>query len=940
MEKKYDPHQIERKWQYKWMNTDSFHVEIDKNKPKYYCLEMYPYTSAILHVGHMRNYAVGDCIARFKMMQGCNVLHPMGFDAFGLPAENAAILHGTDPEEWTWKNINKIKSQLQEMGASYDWERQIQSCDTDYYKWTQWLFLKFFENGLLYRKKAYVNWCAGCKTVLANEQVIGGRCWRCSTTVEHREMEQWFLKIRNYAEELLSSIELLDFPERVKILQKNWIGESEGTKINFKVEETEEVVSVFTTRPDTLFGVTFLVFAPEHPLIRKWVKDTPYEREFSDFLKDVQKYSELERGSLLKEKKCMYVGKYAISPANNERIPIYVGDFVIYEYGGGLVMAVPAHDQRDFESAEKYNLPIRVVIQPPDTETTPDTMTQSYDGEGYLVNSGQFDGVHSTEARTLISEWLEERGEGERTIQYKIRDWLVSRQRYWGTPIPIIYCDKCGIVPVPYEGLPVLLPKDVQFTGEGNPLATSKVFVQTECPQCGGDARRETDTMDTFMDSSWYFLRFCSPKAADAPFTKGDIAYWMPVDSYIGGIEHAILHLLYARFFVKALRDMGLLEISEPFKKLLCQGMVTKAAPYCPSCRIHLLPTRIEDEKCKDCGTSYIQKSAKMSKSLGNVVNPDEITEKYGVDTLRFFILFTVNPIRDLEWSDKGIDKTWKFLNEMYNQLSKKYTKTRDTYTKKDEFFEIKLQLATKNVTENLEKFKIRDAIVEIMKVLDDFAYYVRESPNKDILENARKRIILLLSPVIPHMCEELWSNLGMYGSVAFEKWPEYSENFTGPEMEYKIQLMEIVTEDIKDILRTASIDHPTGVDIIVASEWKYEAVEILKDLIFKEPKNKVMKVMMERGFQKYGKELSNLIDRYVKNYGLMPVISTVQQQEMTFLKDTKKLIEDAISIPINLLREEDANIAKGKNALPGKPALLIYEGGKKQRADSMFNIA
>ncbi|MHA1369713.1 MAG: leucine--tRNA ligase, partial [Promethearchaeota archaeon] len=608
--KDYDPEDIETKWQKRWEDSKIFEVDIDYSREKFYCLEMYPYPSSKLHMGHLRNYSIGDCLARFKRMQGYNVLYPMGYDAFGLPAENAAIQHDADPEEWTWNNINTIKKQQKRLGLSYDWTRQIQSITEDYYKWNQWMFLKMYEMGLVVREEAYNNWCPDCKTVLANEQVINGRCWRCNSRVTIKLMTQWFLKIRDYADELLECLDALDWPEKVKTMQRNWIGRSEGTIIKFKVKDTGEEIPIFTTRADTLYGVTFMTFAPEHPLVEKWVAGTEYEQEFNKLLDEIMMEDRFQRTAIDHEKKGMFIGKYAINPINNEEIPIYIGNFVIYEYGAGAVMAVPAHDQRDFEFAKEFNLPIKVVIQPYDYELNAEKMVRAYEGQGTLVNSGEFDGLENYAAIKAISEKLKMDGKGGPTVNYRLRNWLISRQRYWGTPIPMIYCDKCGVVPVPYEDLPVRLPKNVKFTGSGNPLETSDDFVNTNCPRCNGKAKRETDTMDTFVDSSWYFFRYTSPHYDEGPMERKAMDYWAPVDQYIGGIEHAILHLLYARFWTKATRDMGLHSISEPFKSLLTQGMVNKENPFCEHCN-QFLPIGkydIESKTCNLCGNPYVLK--------------------------------------------------------------------------------------------------------------------------------------------------------------------------------------------------------------------------------------------------------------------------------------------------------------------------------------------
>ncbi|MFW9794593.1 MAG: leucine--tRNA ligase [Candidatus Thorarchaeota archaeon] len=658
---KYRPQEIETKWQERWADSKVFEVKEDPSSPKYYCLEMYPYPSSAMHMGHVRNYSIGDVFSRFKRMRGYNVLYPMGYDAFGLPAENAAIAHNIHPDKWTWDNISAFKVQQQRMGLSYDWSRQIQSNDVEYYMWNQWFFLKLFDQGLAFKEESYVNWCPKCTTVLANEQVVGGKCWRCNSSVDQKFLQQWFLNIREYADELLDKLDELEWPEKVKNMQRNWIGKSDGTTINFQIKDTGEVIPIFTTRPDTLYGVTFFVFAPEHPIVSNWVAGTEYEEPHQKLLKEVLREDRFKRTAIDTEKRGIFIGKYAINPINGDEIPVYVGNFVVYEYGAGAVMAVPAHDQRDFEFAEEFNIPVKVVINPIDSELNQEEMTEAYEGDGIMVNSGLFDGLESQEAKSAITEHLEKMDAGKDTVNYKIRNWLISRQRYWGTPIPIIYCEKCGTVPVPYEDLPVKLPIDVSFTGQGNPLETSSSFIDTICPKCSGSGRRETDTMDTFVDSSWYYFKYCDPSTEDLPYRKDRVMYWGPVDQYIGGIEHAILHLLYARFWTKFSRDIGLHDINEPFQNLLTQGMVNKASPYCKYCD-QFLPSDnydIKSETCRTCGNKYDMRSVKMSKSLGNTVDPETIIKKYGADTARFFILSVANPEKELEWSAQHPDQTF-----------------------------------------------------------------------------------------------------------------------------------------------------------------------------------------------------------------------------------------------------------------------------------------
>ncbi len=803
---------IEAKWQDYWRKKGQFKVKEDPKKKKYYLLEMFPYPSGKLHMGHMRNYVVGDTLARFLRMKGYNVLYPMGYDSFGLPAENAAIQNKTHPAEWTKKCISNMRKQQEKMGLSYDWDRLVITCQPDYYKWNQWIFLKFYERGWAYKKKAPINWCPSCKTVLANEQVEDGKCWRCESRVEIKDLEQWFFKITEYAEELLKDLERLkDWPERVKVMQENWIGKSIGTLVNFRLKNSDKILPIFTTRPDTLYGVTFMTMACEHPLVLELVEGTKYEKEVKEFINRVILEDRFTRTAEDKEKEGVFIGKYAINPLTNEEIPIYVANFVLLEYGTGIIMAVPAHDQRDFEFAKKYNIPIKQVIIPlnselpasPAGERTPprgprvssgreanSELREAYIEPGIMVDSAQFTGLNSEEAKGKITTYLKEKGWGKRTVQYKLRDWLISRQRYWGTPIPIIYCKKCGVVPIPEEDLPVELPEDVVFTGKGNPLENCKEFIECQCPRCRGKGRRETDTMDTFVDSSWYFSRYCSPDYTKKPFDEKKIDYWMPVDQYIGGIEHAIMHLLYARFFTKALRDIGLYKIDEPFKRLFCQGMVVKDG-------------------------------AKMSKSKGNVVSVDEITNKYGADTARLFILFASPPEKDLEWSTEGVEGSFRFLNRVWRLIndfnfqfppaspSEAGRAIPNSQSKpKTQNLKLKTELrkithrTIKKVTEDIEKrFHFNTAISAIMELVNAIQNSElsersgdpdpssprssgrtlprgpRDPSGREANSELRKvieTVVLLLSPFAPHICEELWKILGNKPSIGQRSWPTY----------------------------------------------------------------------------------------------------------------------------------------------------------------------
>ncbi|MDY6854131.1 MAG: leucine--tRNA ligase [Thermodesulfobacteriota bacterium] len=762
MEKRYNPKKIEDRWQKFWEDKKLFSVTEDSDKKKYYLLEMFPYPSGKIHMGHVRNYSIGDVIARYKIMQGYNVLHPMGWDAFGMPAENAAIQNKTHPAKWTYSNIDYMRKQLKRMGLSYDWEREIASCHPKYYKWNQWFFLKMYDMGLAYRKKSFVNWCESCKTVLANEQVEAGLCWRCSTEVTQKELEQWFLKITAYAEELLKGCDTLSsgWPEKVLTMQKNWIGKSHGALVDFPVADSDHIISIFTTRQDTLYGATFMSLAPEHPLSKELCEVTDYKKEVSDFISTVCKEDKIRRSAEEAEKKGVFTGRYAINPMTNEKIPIWIANFVLMEYGTGAVMAVPAHDQRDLDFARKYNIPVKVVIHPYDCTLDEYTMTEAYEEQGYLINSGQFNQINSNEALDKIGKHLEEKGIGKRTVNYRIRDWGVSRQRYWGTPIPMIHCDKCGIVPVPYEQLPVILPLDIEIKEDGrSPLPETESFLITDCPQCKNKARRETDTLDTFICSSWYFDRYTCPRYDEGPLDKMAVNYWMPVDQYIGGIEHAILHLLYSRFFTMVLRDIGLLETAEPYDSLLTQGMV-------------------------------IKDGAKMAKSKGNVVDPNDIIDKYGADTTRLFILFTSPPERDLDWSDQGVEGAFRFLNRVWRMVEGNIEKIWDVpaYTGEEVISDDLKKLNRKNhqtikkVTEDIEeRFHFNTAISAVMELVNSIYQFDAEKQNDtvslSVLRGAIENVILLLSPIIPHICEELWERLGGKESIIKTPWPAYDED-------------------------------------------------------------------------------------------------------------------------------------------------------------------
>jgi leucyl-tRNA synthetase len=760
LQDKYAPHEIEAKWQKYWEENKTFKLEIDKNRPKSYVLEMFPYPSGNLHMGHVRNYSIGDVVARFRTMKGFNVLHPMGWDSFGMPAENAAIKHGIPPKKWTLENIANMTRQQKALGLSYDWDREVTTCKEDYYKWTQWFFELFYKRGLAVKKKSAVNWCDTCNTVLANEQVIDGKCWRCDHDVVKKDLSQWFFKITDYADELLKDLDLLEgWPERVKTMQRNWIGRSEGLEFEFAIPALNDKVAVYTTRPDTAYGVTFMALAAEHPLIEKLCVGNPKAEEIKAFCERVRNQSDIERTSSESEKEGIFTGVYCVNPFTGRQVEIWVTNYVLYDYGTGAVMGVPTGDQRDWMFADKYGIEKIVTICPVGKELKLEEMTCAYEEkEGILVNSGEFTGMEMHKAMSAIMDKAEQEGFGKRRVNYRLRDWLISRQRYWGAPIPIVYCPHCGEVLVPEEELPVRLPEDVDFNaGAKSPLATSESFLHCKCPKCGADATRETDTMDTFLCSSWYYLRYTDPKNAAKCFDKDANMYWGPVDQYIGGIEHAILHLLYSRFFLKVLRDAGLVDYDEPFSNLLTQGMV-------------------------------IKDGAKMSKSLGNVVSPEEILEKYGADTARLFILFAAPPERELEWSDQGVEGSFRFLNRVWRivlnympQLEQKVTSYDAAgLSEADKELRRVLHSSIKKVTADIEtRFNFNTAISTMMELVNALYAYkdASEEHNAGLVYEAITALIKMLSPFVPHITEELWRGaIDADSSVHAQSWPAYSE--------------------------------------------------------------------------------------------------------------------------------------------------------------------
>ncbi|MBO4312163.1 MAG: leucine--tRNA ligase [Desulfovibrionaceae bacterium] len=805
---RYDPQSIEAKWQRRWETEKTYACAVDHSKPKYYTLEMFPYPSGKLHMGHVRNYSIADVVARFRRMQGYNVLHPIGWDAFGLPAENAAIKRNVHPAEWTYSNIANMRSQLKSLGYSYDWDRELATCHPKYYRWEQEFFLKCLEKGLVYRKKANQNWCPKCNTVLANEQVVDGCCWRCDSPVQQKELTQWFMRITAYADELLADLKKLEggWPDRVLSMQRNWIGRSEGAEIVFPLEGREENISVFTTRPDTLFGVVFMTLAPEHPLVDSLIKGKENEAEIRAFIERIRNMDRIERQADDIEKEGIFTGAYCLHPLTGRRIPIWLGNFVLAEYGTGAVMAVPAHDQRDFDFSRKYGIEFIPVVQPEGEHLEASGMDHAAEGPGFLINSGEFNGMPSDKAKTAIVEALAKIGRGKKTVNFRLRDWNISRQRYWGAPIPVIYCEKCGMVPVPEKDLPVLLPTDVQTRPDGrSPLPDTPSFAECTCPCCGGKARRETDTMDTFVESSWYFARYTAARKEDGAFDAEALKYWLPVDQYIGGVEHAILHLLYARFFTKILRDFGYLpeDLNEPFSNLLTQGMV-------------------------------LMDGSKMSKSKGNVVDPDAMIAKYGADTVRLFCLFAAPPERDFDWTESGIEGAHRFLSRIWRL----YGDVRDSLlpvaacssTAKDAAIsplarEIRLKehATVKKAGEDIgDRYQFNTAIAAVMELVNALYLAKDELAGSDagrkVLSSAMCTVLSMMSPITPHICEELWADLHKDGSMLEQQpWPAWNEDALQRDMlTVVIQINGKLRSKIKvpadagrDMLEKAALEDP-----------------------------------------------------------------------------------------------------------------------------------
>jgi leucyl-tRNA synthetase len=940
----YLPEVSEPHWQKRWDEAEIFNSQAEPGMPKFYCLEMYPYPSGKMHMGHVRNYSIGDAVARFKRAMGFNVIYPMGFDSFGMPAENAAIAEGGHPRDITERNMSSITSQIKRMGFSYDWKRQIKSHDPGYYKWNQWAFLKFLEKGLAYREHAPVNWCTDCVTVLANEQVKNGRCWRCGSEVMQKDMSQWFLRITDYAEELLSGLEEIEFPENVKLLQQDWLGRSEGAEIVFGVENLpDEEIRVFTTRPDTLFGATFVTLAPEHPLCEVLASGGENESQWRELRDEVVRMSDFDREKVLKEKKGVFLGKYAIHPLTGDRVPIWAGNFVIASYGTGAVMAVPAHDERDFEFAKRYGIPIKKVLLASEDEGADEELKTAFTGLGWMVNSGRegFDGTYGKAAKHAIIDALENEDNGKGTIQWKLRPWLISRQRYWGTPIPIIHCSDCGPVPVPVEQLPVELPDDVSFSGHGNPLETSSTFCEVDCPSCGKDARRETDTMDTFVDSSWYFMRY-SDALNDAECFSKDIAdYWMNVDFYCGGIEHAQMHLIYARFWTKALRDIGLLSASEPFQTLLCQGMVNAPAPWCDVCSV-TLNVEHRSSPCPHCGNELSERSAKMSKSLGNTVSPEDMIARFGADTVRLFILFAAQPTAGMDWSDTAVEANHRQVSQLHD-ISSSVLAWDGEASVMDDWMRARLKQRYHEWTQAMGIYDLRRAVeISHYDLIKDLNWYQRRGGNNpEIGKWLLSHWSHMLQLATPHLAEEWWQQLGNDDLLAgrihegMDKMTDQDVNAIDSET-----FLRMVLDDARERKQLA-MRHlespPTRLVLQTADDWKVDLA--VSGIRFQQDGGDIkqfQKVIEAKPYAQEGEMRGQVITLWRKR--MMPMVfkwSPLHKglllnglDEAAVINSTKEFISEELEVELVECWQagsgEDAG-GKAGSAFPLKPSLL-YE--------------
>ena len=914
--------QIEQKWQKKWEKEQVYKAEKDEDQEKYYVVDMFPYTSGKMHMGHLRPFSLADAVARFKSMQGYNVMHPMGWDAFGMPAENAAIERDVDPEEYTLQCIDDMRSQFKRIGFSLDWDTEIATCKPEYYKWDQWIFQKMLKEDIAYRDEAEVNWCPSCETVLADEQVENGLCWRCDTEVnENKEMKQWKLAITDYADELVDDLEKLDgWPDKVREMQENWIDRSKGARINFPFKEDGKL-EVFTTRPDTIFGATYMALAPEHKLAEEIARE---KEDVAEYIRQAKQKEDEERKE--KSKEGVFTGRYAENPFTGEEIPIYVAEFVLEDAGTGAIMAVPAHDQRDYEFAKENNIEIETVVQPSEDHSFEEN--GAWEGDGTHINSEFLNEMSKEEAIEKVVKKLEEKGIGKEDVQYKLRDWLISRQRYWGTPIPVIHCGECGEVPVPEDDLPVELPEDVEFTGQENPIKTSDRFEKTECPECGGEARRETDTMDTFFNSSWYFLRYCSPDFEQAPFNSEDANYWMNVDQYVGGIEHATMHLIYARFFQKFLRDQGMVKQDEPFERLLTQGMINHPAYKCPE-HGWMYPEEIEDDNiCTKCGKEVKVDTIKMSKSKNNVVRPSELVEKHGADTARLFILRASHPNKELDWSKDGL----KASKDMLERINRLVNDNKDLLTEEeadlknadleDRIVSSRIQRAKEKVTEHNEDYEFNLAAGEIDKLLTKLYWYKNNNPDSAILTHGIKTLVKLTAPFSPHLADQLWNQLED-GFLYESEWPKVDEELLDTEAEKINEYFNRVAGDIRDI--QDMLDSETEkIKVISPASWKYEAFQEIESNLNLGDIGAITGKTIQAGFKEHADTINQKVQDAYQNPGKFRNQLMSQEIEEKALEANKDRWEEEFQAEIEIESEEESEEDKADRAEPGKPAIVM----------------
>ncbi|MFB6190959.1 MAG: leucine--tRNA ligase, partial [Candidatus Nanohaloarchaea archaeon] len=913
---------FEDRWQQKWQEAGIHETEADESKEKYYVLEMFPYPSGDMHMGHVRNYSIGDAFARYRRMQGYNVIYPMGWDSFGLPAENAAIDRDVNPREWTEDCIQNMKKQLKTLGLSYDWRREVATYKPEYYRWNQWIFLKMLEEDLAYRGESEVNWCPGCETVLADEQVEDGLCWRCDSVVEKKDMKQWFLGITDYSDQLLDELDTLEgWPDKVKKMQRDWIGKSHGATIEFPLEDGGDL-EVFTTRPDTIYGATFMALAPEHPLAEEIAEEND---DVSEYISEAKKRDSEEREE--KTKSGVFTGRYAVNPLNGEEIPVYVAEFVLTDYGTGAIMAVPAHDQRDFEFAREHGIDIKPVIEP---EEEHDFDEEAYEGDGKHVDSGEINGLYNEEAKEEIIEILEQEDMGKPDVNYKLRDWLISRQRYWGTPIPVVYCDECGVVPVPEEDLPVELPEDVEFTGQGNPIETSDTFIETECPDCGGSAERETDTMDTFVGSSWYFLRYCSPDFEEAPFDTEAANYWMNVDQYIGGIEHAVMHLLYARFFTKFFRDIDMLDQDEPFERLLTQGMVNHPAYNCPE-HGWIYPEEVEENStCTRCGSEVEVEVMKMSKSKNNVVDPNELIEDYGADTARLFILRASHPAKELDWSSDGVEASKEMLERVARLVDQNRAEGGEPDISdsnlQDRIAATRIQRTIEKVTEHMENYEFNLAINELDKLLSKLFWYSDQDPDEAVMAHGIEKFIQMLAPFSPHISEQIWQEELEKSSFLVEtEWPEPQQALVDEEAEIIDEYHDRVASDIREIEELYD-GEPSTIKLIRADSWKYEAERRILEQVKSGNHDigSIMDQILDEELKQHASEISSMTEEAAENPGKFEKRFTHEETESEALRQNRERWEDEFSVDVTTEREQDSDEEKASRAEPGRPAIVI----------------